>query len=91
MTINQQKKILTRIQQIETEISELKAVRTEIAKSGYKSASLGSGGGSKSYTRMDIGEITTLINQLVEELNGLRILLGKNSTDCPKSIYHIYF
>lgn len=47
----QKRKILRRISEVESDIEELKKTRAEIAKTGYASASMSSGGGSKSYTR----------------------------------------
>lgn len=91
MNVEKTKKILQRIATLETDIDTLKQVRIEIAASGYASATLGSGGGSKSYTRLDLGKISELINSLTEELKGLRTLLGQQNPAQPKSIYHIYF
>lgn len=95
MTITQKRKILTRINEIENDISELKRVRKEIAENGYSSASMSSGGGSKSYTRLDLAKISTLISELTSELKGLRKLLTSDGTTDEtipsKTIYTIYF
>lgn len=61
MTTLQKKKILVRIAQVEADIEELKRCRVEIAKTGYASATMSSGGGSKSYTRLDLSKITEAI------------------------------
>lgn len=94
MTITQKRKILTRINEIETDISELKRVRKEIAENGYSSASMSSGGGSKSYTHLDLAKISTLISELTTELKGLRNLIvtdgGSDSVIPSKKIYTIY-
>lgn len=76
MTRQQQEKILNRIAEVDNDISALRRVRMEIGASGYSSASLSSGGGSKSYTRANIAEITTLIRELTAELVELRSMLG---------------
>ena len=60
--------MLTRIQECEQEIEQLKKVRSEIAKQGYASATLASAGGSKSFTRLDLSKITEAIVQLSKEL-----------------------
>lgn len=77
MTISQQRKILVRISQVEADIAELKRCRTEIAASGYASATMSSGGGSKSYTRLDLSKITEAISALTSELKKLRAMLTK--------------
>lgn len=64
MTVIQQKKILTKIVQLEHDIGELKRVRLELAMSGTASATLASSGGSKSYTRIDLDKITQTIGWL---------------------------
>lgn len=94
MNNNQKRKILTRINELETDISELKRVRKEIAENGYSSASMSSGGGSKSYTHLDLAKISTLISELTAELKGLRNLIvtdgGSDSMIPAKQIYTIY-
>jgi hypothetical protein len=75
---------------LETDISELKRVRKEIAENGYSSASMSSGGGSKSYTHLDLGKISTLISELTAELKGLRSLLSGKSPALPSQILVIY-
>jgi hypothetical protein len=83
MTIAQQRKILQRISEVETDITELKRVKQEIASSGFASATMSSGGGSRSYTRADIGKITEAISSLVRELRGLRRMLLSGSSQGP--------
>lgn len=61
MTVEQKRKVLRRIVDLEHDISELKRVRMEIASSGYASATLASSGGSKSYTRQSISSVTEAI------------------------------
>lgn len=90
MTITQKRKILQRIVDIEADIDSLKMARTEIAKSGYASATMSSGGGSKSYTRLDLSKITETINQLMKELKGLRSQLSGSSPALPKQILTVY-
>lgn len=91
MNITQQKKILKRIVEIENDISILKQCRVDIAKTGYASASISSGGGSKSYTRLDLPKITELIVELTNEMKSLRKALKAQSDIVPiKKIYTIY-
>jgi len=77
MTTVQKRKILTRVSQIEADIEELKRCRVEIAKNGYASATMSSGGGSRSYTRLDLSKITEAISALTSELKKLRAMLVK--------------
>ena len=86
MTTVQKRKILIRIQEVENDIDELKRCRVEIAKNGYASATMSSGGGSKSYTRLDLSKITEAISSLTSELKKLRALLKKNLGE--QSIWH---
>jgi uncharacterized radical SAM superfamily protein len=79
MTITQKRKILQQIVDIEKDISELKRVRNEIAKNGYASATLSSGGGSKSYTRLDLSKISETIKQLTIELKQLRQIIDNGN------------
>lgn len=75
MTTLQKRKVLQRIQEVESDIEELKRCRSEIAKNGYASASMSSGGGAKSYTHLDISKITEAISALTSELKKLKALL----------------
>lgn len=75
MTTIQKRKVLQRIQEVESDIEELKRCRSEIAKNGYASASMSSGGGAKSYTHLDISKITEAISALTSELKKLKALL----------------
>ena len=80
MTITQKRKILTRIAEVEADIEELKRCRSEIAKKGYASATMTSGGGSTSYTRIDISKITEAISALTSELKKLKAMLRKTGS-----------
>lgn len=80
MTILQKRKILQRIADVENDIEELKKTRQEIAASGYASATMSSGGGSRSYTRNDISKITEAISALTSELKKLRAMLKNVGT-----------
>ena len=75
MTTEQKRKILQRIVVIEADIDTLKNARTEIAANGYASATLASGGGSRSYTRLDISKLTEAISALTSELKKLKAML----------------
>jgi len=75
MTTEQKRKVLKRIVEIESDIEVLKKARTELAANGYASATLASGGGSRSYTRLDISKLTEAISALTSELKKLKNLL----------------
>ena len=79
MTITQQRKLLQRMSEVEKDIEELKRCRSEIAKNGYASATMSSGGGSKSYTHIDLSKITEAIAALTSELKQLRTMLTHSS------------
>ena len=81
MTTNQKRKILERLQSLECDIEALKRCRVDIAVRGYASATLSSGGGSKSYTRLDLAKITELIVELQRETRQLRNLLAGKSAN----------
>ena len=68
MNTVQLRKLLVKVTTLENDIEELKRVRLELAKSGYASATLSSGGGSKSYTRLDISKVNELICLMTKEL-----------------------
>ena len=78
MTITQQRKILVRMSELESDIKALKKCRSEIAANGYASATMSSGNGSKSYTRLDLSKITEAIAALTTELKQLRAMLKQN-------------
>ena len=90
MTITQKRKILTRIAEVESDIEELKKARSEIAKNGYASATMSSGGGSKSYTRLDLSKITEAISALTSELKKLRAMLSGSSSTLWKNVLVVY-
>lgn len=90
MTSIQKRKLLEKIVNVENDISTLKKVRMELCSSGYASATMSSGGGSKSYTRLDISKVTETIAQLTSELKSLRALLQGGSRTLPGQIVTIY-
>ena len=90
MTTTQKRQIIERIAQTESDIATLRRVRIEIAASGFSSATLASGGGSKSYTRHDIDKITSLIYAMEGELRGLRRLLAPATPVMPSITYTVY-
>lgn len=75
MTTVQKRKVLQRMSEVEKDLAELKRCRTEIAKNGYASATMSSGGGSRSYTHLDLSKITEAISALTSELKKLRAML----------------
>ena len=89
MTVEQKRKILIRIQEVEKEMSDLKDVRAQLLANPYQSASMSSGGGSKSYTVADAGKLSEAIGELVEELKELREMLGQSKA-CPFEIRQMY-
>lgn len=80
MTTVQKRKVLQRMSEVEKDIEELKRCRTEIAKNGYASATMSSGGGSRSYTHLDVSKITEAISALTSELKKLRAMLKNVGT-----------
>ena len=90
MTITQKRKVLQRISDIENDIAELKKARQEVASSGYASATVSSGGGSRSYTRSDISKITEAISALISEMKKLRALLAGGSSSIWTSVLVVY-
>ena len=90
MTITQKRKVLQRISDIENDIAELKKARQEVASSGYASATVSSGGGSRSYTRSDISKITEAISALTSEMKKLRALLAGGSSSIWTDVLVVY-
>ena len=92
MTPSQKKKILTHIQTLEKDLETLRQVRMEVATSGFASATLSSGGGSRSYTRSSMSELTRVIAQVSYELDQYnKMLYNGGLTSCPyKTILHVY-
>ena len=92
MTTIQKRKVLQRIQEVENDIEELKRCRSEIAKNGYASATMSSGGGSKSYTHLDLTKITEAISALTSELKKLKAMLSSvdGSQGIWKSVLVVY-
>lgn len=78
MTTSQKRKILQRISDIETDIAEIRRCRSEIATNGYASATISSGGGSKSYTRLDLSKLTEIMQTLQSEMKSLRSMLNRS-------------
>lgn len=76
MTTAYKAKYLERIAQVSSDLETLRRVEMEIAAGGTASASLSSGGGSKSYTRLDLGKIAELIRSREAELVQLRSRLN---------------
>ena len=68
---------MQRITQLEQDIDTLKQCRLDIAANGYASATMSSGGGSKSYTRIDLSKITEAITAMTSELKKLKAMLQK--------------
>lgn len=90
MNVVQQKKILQRISVIEADIETLKSVRVKLATQQFVSATVSSGGGSRSYTRADLSKISEVIAELTSELKQLRRLLTGENGGQPGKILTIY-
>ena len=91
MTITQTRKVLQRIADVEKDIEELKKCRSEIAKNGYASATMSSGGGSKSYTRLDLSKITEAISALTSELKQLKAMIASGGQQTLWRNVHIVY
>lgn len=81
------RKILIKIRDIEKEIEDLKAIRLKLASTEYKSATISSGGGSKSYTRMDMPQLESTISELMSELDQYRRMLFGYGKGTSKTSY----
>ena len=68
----------------------MKKARQEVASSGYASATVSSGGGSRSYTRSDISKITEAISALTSEMKKLRALLAGGSSSIWTPVLVVY-
>lgn len=90
MTTTQKRQIIERIAQTEADLATMRRVRMEVAASGFSSASLASGGGSKSYTRLDLARIIQLISSLEKEVLGLRRLLAPATSVQTTTTYTVY-
>lgn len=74
-----------KISALESDIEQLKQARLNIGTSEYASATLASSGGSKSFTRMSLDQLTNLIKELTSELKQYRKLLAGESGIQPTS------
>ena len=68
----------------------MKKARQEVASSGYASATVSSGGGSRSYTRSDISKITEAISALTSEMKKLKALLAGGSSSIWTNMLIVY-
>lgn len=91
MTIEKQKRIIRKIVELEQDIDVLKKARMEAVANGYASATISSGGGSKSYTRYSPDQFTSMINELLKELAQWRGLLTTGNARPFKTIVTVYF
>ena len=62
----------------------------EVGTNGYASATISSSGGSKSYTRVDLDKLTSLIKELQRELEQYRNLLSNGQSNPLRTIVTIY-
>lgn len=90
MNYIQKQKILVRIAEVEVAIDELKRARVDALANGYASATISSGGGSRSYTRYTPEQFTQVIKELMKELTQLRNLLAGGGARPLKTIVTVY-
>ena len=90
MNVEQKRKILIRIQEVDKELSDLKDVRAQLLANPYQSATISSGGGSRSYTVADSSRLSEAISELTEELKELRSLLGQGDGTGAFKIRQMY-
>ena len=88
MTIEQERKILVKIQTLESDIETIDKTILEIGVAGYASATLSSGSGSTSYTRQSIDSLTKLREYLSKQISKYRKLLNGGSG--ISTIYTVY-
>lgn len=81
---------MQKIVNLESDIENLKRVRLELISSSYASATMSSGSGSKSYTRLDVDKVTNTIAQLQQELKNVRKLLKGIEPTAPTTTYVTY-
>ena len=91
MTIEKQKKVIKKIVELEHDIDILKRARIEAVANGYASATISSGGGSKSYTRFSPDQFTSIIDELLKELSQWRGILVSGNPKQFKTIVTVYF
>ncbi len=91
MTVEQKRKVLVRMAQLESDIDLLREARIKAVANGYASASISSAGGSKSWTRMTPDQITSVIDELLKELEQLRALLTTGLSSPLKTQVTIYW
>lgn len=91
MTIIQKRKILKKVVDLESDIEKLKKARIDLASNEFVSATLASSGGTKSYTRADVGKITEAIRQLEIEYKKYHTMLSEQSSTNPKKIVQVWF
>ncbi len=90
MTTAQKRKTIEKIQKVEGEIAALEDVRFKLAQAEEASVSISSGSGSRSYTRADLGKLTSAIAVLKVQLRNLRKLLSGGSQALGRAIYTVY-
>lgn len=71
-------KIVQKISTLDQQIAQLEQVQFDLASNGYSSATISSSGGSRSYTRLDLPKVSTLLNSLKMERRKYQILLSNN-------------
>jgi len=91
MTILQKRRCLIKIQANEKDIETLRKIRVELASEPFVSATLASEGGSKSYTRADLGRINEAIEKLLADNKAYRNALSGQLKGCPSQIYQGWF
>jgi hypothetical protein len=90
MNYIKKKKIIERMAEVQESLDVLKQARIDALAKGYASATISSGGGSKSYTRYSPDQFTQVINELLKELSQLRNLLVTGVSSPIKTIVTVY-
>ena len=68
----------------------LKQARIDAITNGFASATISTGGGSKSYSRFSPEQFTYVINELLKELTQLKGLLTTGTAKPIKTIVTVY-
>lgn len=88
MSIEQTRKILVKISELEEDIERLKQAQISLATQEYVSATMSSGGWSKSFSRADYTKITSLIIQMSKQIKSYqRMLSGQRKDTIHETIF----
>ena len=82
---------MLKVQNLESQIEEIERTIFEISANGYYSATISSSGGSKSYTRLDLPKLESLLNHLKSEKRQYQTFLSNGNSQLGGKIIHVYF